>query len=68
MIITCEDVDTVSIEPHRLKQTGYLDAMMQCLRQKHRVRLEQAGAQPIFYLQAGSKMNAPGFAEEPNSG
>jgi hypothetical protein len=58
MVIKGDDVDAVPIEPHRLKQAGYLDAMLQCLRLKHRHRLLETSAEPQFYLEVGSTMNA----------
>ena len=68
MVIKGDDVDAVPIEPHRLKQAGYLDAMLQCLRLKHRDHLLEACAVPQFYLEAGSKMNGSDFDQGFHSG
>ncbi|RYY00895.1 MAG: hypothetical protein EOO53_20795 [Gammaproteobacteria bacterium] len=61
MVIKGDDVDAVPIEPNWLKQPGYLDAMLQCLRQKHSERLVQASTEAEFYLEVGSSMNVTGF-------
>ncbi|NTS43120.1 hypothetical protein HRG84_19700 [Flavisolibacter sp. BT320] len=61
MLIAGEVIDAVPIEAHRLHQVLYLEAMLQCLRQKHGERLEQASTEAEFYLEVGSKMNITGF-------
>lgn len=62
--MTLEDVelDAVPLEPHRLKQEGYLEAMLQCLCAKHKKRLQITKEEPIFYLEVGSRMNRDDFS------
>ena len=61
MILLQEQVDAVPLEPQWLKQQGYLEAMIECLCQKHKLRLDQTTEAPVFYLEAGSKMNDSSF-------
>ena len=61
MAIAGDEIDAVPIEAHRLQQVLYLEAMLQCLRQKHGERLVKASVEAEFYLEVGSRMNAAGF-------
>ena len=57
MILSGKELDAVPIEGHRLKQEGYLEAMLQCLCTKHQQQLLHTAETPCFYLEVGSRMN-----------
>ena len=58
------EIDRVVIEPRWIKQKGYMEALLACLRVKHKDVLQQAKQPPLFYLEASSRMNAGGFNED----
>jgi hypothetical protein len=64
MLLRGEEVDSVPVEHHRLQQEGYLEALLQCLRLKHKKRLGAMEEIPVFFIEAPSKMNNAGFNEE----
>jgi hypothetical protein len=50
-------LDAIPVDPGRCKGTGYLEAMVACLKSKHFEAIGNAGCQPCFVIIAGSRMN-----------
>ena len=64
MAVEDTEIDRVALEPRWLKQRGYIEALLACLRVKHKEAILLAAQPPQFYLETGSRMNEASFAED----